>query len=163
MSVSGVFYLVKHTLHYDKGTKLMSKLTDAIICKNLPTRDIKNANRVNLWAIAWAASLAIASYVSKYDWYSAALPISIAFVLHSGIGVGMILAFKRFLKELDEMERKIQLDSMALSIGVTLVVFGSYSVLEKAGRAPELEASYLIVLMALTYMVGIIAGRIRYQ
>ena len=141
----------------------MSKLIDAIICKNLPARDLKNANLVNLWAIAWAANLAIISYISKYEWYSAVLPITMAFVLSSGIGVGMLLAFKRFLKELDEMERKIQLDALALSVGVTLVVFGGYSILNKAGVAPELQASSLLVLIALTYMAGIIAGRIRYQ
>ena len=141
----------------------MSKLIDAIICKNLPARDIKNANLVNLWAFAWAANLAVISYISKYEWYSATLPITAAFVLSSGIGVGMILAFKRFLKELDEMERKIQLDALALSVGVTLVVFGGYSILNKAGVAPELQASSLIVLIALTYMAGIIVGRISYQ
>jgi cyanate permease len=141
----------------------MSKLIDAIICKNLPARDLKNANRVNLWAIAWAASLAIISFISKYDWYSANLPITMAFVFSSGIGVGMILAYKRFLKELDEMERKIQLDALASSVGVTLVAFGGYSILAKAGSAPDLKASSLIVLMALTYMAGIIIGRIRYQ
>ena len=141
----------------------MSKLIDAIICKNLPARDIKNANLVNLWAIAWAASLAIISFISKYEWYSATLPITMAFVFNSGIGVGMILAYKRFLKELDEMERKIQLDALASSVGVTLVVFGGYSILDKVGMAPELQASSLIVLIALTYMAGIIIGRIRYQ
>ena len=141
----------------------MSKLTDAIFCKNLPARDLKNANRVNLWAIAWAASLAIISFISKYEWYSGTWPIVLAFVFSSGIGVGMYLAYKRFLKELDELERKIQLDALASSVGVTLVVFGGYSILDKAGLAPELQASSLIVLMALTYMAGIIVGRIRYQ
>ena len=75
----------------------------------------------------------------------------------------MILAYKRFLKELDEMERKIQLDALALSVGVTVVVFGGYTILEKAEMVPDLEASSLIMLTALTYMVGIIVGRIRYQ
>lgn len=141
----------------------MSKLIDAIMCKNLPARDLKNANRVNLWAIAWAGSLAIISFISKYEWYSATLPITMAVVINSGIGVGMILAYKRFLKELDEMERKIQLDALASSVGVTLVLFGGYSILEIAGIAPELKASSLIILLALTYMAGIIIGRVRYQ
>ena len=141
----------------------MSKLIDAIICKNLPARDIKNANIVNLWAVAWAGSLAIISFISDYEWYSATLPIIMAFVINSGIGVGMILAYIRFLKELDEMERKIQLDALALSVGVTLATFGGYSILEQAGMAPELKASSLIVLIALTYMAGIIVGRIRYR
>ena len=141
----------------------MSKLIDAIMCKNLPARDIKNANIVNLWAVAWAGSLAIISFISEYEWYSATLPVAVAFVINSGIGVAMILAYKRFLKELDEMERKIQLDALALSVGVTVVAFGGYSILNKAGMAPEMTASSLVVLIALTYMAGIIVGRIRYQ
>lgn len=141
----------------------MSKLKNTILCANLPARDVKNANAVNLWAFVWAVSLAVIALISKYEWYSAALPITIAFVVSAGLGVCMLLAFKRFLKELDEMERKIQLDALALSVGITLVVFGGYSVLEKAGLAPELDAASLIMLMALTYIAGIIVGRIRYQ
>lgn len=141
----------------------MNKLKAAILCTNLPARDVKNANSVNLWALAWAGSLAVITLLSKFDWYSAALPITIAFVFSTGIGVGLILAYKRFLKELDEMERKIQFDALALSSGVTLVVFGGYSILDKAGVAPELEAAHLIMLMALTYIAGVIVGRIRYQ
>lgn len=141
----------------------MSKLTDAIMCKNLPASDIKNANIVNIWALAWAGSLAIIAFISKSEWYSAALPIAMAFAINSAIGIGMFLAYKRFLKELDELERKIQFDAVASSVGVTLVVFGAYSILEKAEIAPELQASNLIVLMALTYIAGIIIGRIRYQ
>lgn len=141
----------------------MTKLKDAVLCTNQPARDIKNANTLNLWALAWAANLAIITFISGYEWYSAPLPITLAFVLSVGIGLGMILAYKRYLKVLDEMERKIQLDALALSVGVTLVVFGGYSILDKAGVAPELEAPHLIVLIALTYVVGIIAGRIRYR
>ena len=37
---------------------------------------------------------------------------------------------------LDEMERKIQLDALALSVGVTVVAFGGYSILEKAAMVP---------------------------
>ena len=75
----------------------------------------------------------------------------------------MVFAYKRFLTELDEMERKIQLDALALSVGITIISFSSYSILDKNGILPELNSAYLIALMALTYIVGIIAGRIRYR
>jgi hypothetical protein len=141
----------------------MSKLKDAILCTNLPARDVKNSNILSAWALAWAASLGIIAFISRYEWYSAPLPITAAIVVNVGIGLGMILAYKHFLKELDELERKVQLDALALSVGVTLVVFGGYSILDKAGVAPALEASHLIMLIALTYIAGIIVGRIRYQ
>ena len=141
----------------------MSKIIDAIICKSLPARDIRNANLVNLWALAWAVTLVLTSYLSDYEWYSSTTPTMIGFVIHTGIGLGMLLAYKRFLRELDEMERKIQLDALAMSVGVTVVGFSAYSILERGGFLPDLKPSYLIVLIALTYMIGIIIGRVRYQ
>lgn len=60
------------------------------------------------------------------------------------------------------MERKIQQDALVLSVGVTIIGFSSYSILEGAGVVSELSPSSLIVLMALAYMTGIIIGRIRY-
>jgi hypothetical protein len=141
----------------------MKKILNAVFNQGLPERDIKNANQIMLWAFAWAATLVIISICSKYAWFSSALPITIAFVLHTGIGIGMILAYKRFLRELDEMERKIQLDALALSAGATVVAFSSYSILEKAGILPDLNPAYLIAFLALTYSAGLIIGRIRYR
>jgi hypothetical protein len=141
----------------------MNKIIDAIACKGLPPRDIRNANIVNMWALAWAATLALTSFLSGYEWYSSTTPTMIGFVVHTGIGLAMFFAYKRFLRELDEMERKIQLDALAASVGITVIGFSAYSILEKAGFVPDLKPSYLIVLIALTYIAGIIIGRVRYQ
>ena len=35
----------------------MGKLIDAVLVKGLPPADIKNANKVNLWALLWASTL----------------------------------------------------------------------------------------------------------
>lgn len=141
----------------------MSKFFDAIACKGLPARDIRNSNIVNMWALAWVATLAITAFLSGYEWYSSAFPTMIGFAVHSGIGLGMLFAYKRFLRELDEMERKIQLDALASSVGITVIGFSAYSILAKAGFVPELIPAYLIMLIALTYIAGIIIGRVRYQ
>ncbi|RTR25994.1 hypothetical protein [Shewanella atlantica] len=95
----------------------MKSIFNALCSKGLPTRDLKNANRVNLLAVLWALSLLIGSLLSQY--YSlSALVISLAFIIHTLIGIAMAFAFKRFLGQLDEMERKIQLDALALAVGV---------------------------------------------
>ncbi|MBW8185096.1 hypothetical protein [Shewanella nanhaiensis] len=140
----------------------MKTILNAICSKNLPSRDIKNANKVNILALLWAISLILTSYLSTQAWFTE-IPIAIAFLLHTGIGITMIFSYRHFLIELDEMERKIQLDALALSVGVTIISFSSYSILDKNGILPELDSAYLIALMALTYMVGIISGRLRYR
>lgn len=140
----------------------MRNILNAICSKGLPARDINNANRVNLLAVLWVLSLMASSLLSQYLSLPT-LAVSILFIIHTGIGIAMVFAYKRFLTELDEMERKIQLDALALSVGITIISFSSYSILDKNGILPELNLAYLIALMALTYIVGIIAGRIRYR
>jgi hypothetical protein len=141
----------------------MSKLFDAITNKGLPERDIKNAARANFWIVAWTLILVVSSIYVKYEEGGSLVPSIIAFSAITLIGIGMILSYRKMLKALDEMERKIQLDALALSVGVTIVGFGSYSILEKAGLLPDLSASYVIACMGFTYMVGLIAGRVRYS
>jgi hypothetical protein len=76
----------------------------------------------------------------------------------------MIRVFKQYLLGLDELQRKIQLDAMALTLGVGIVVGVSYELLEDIKLiAFEPEISHLILLMCLTYCIGIILGNRRYQ
>ncbi|MGY8781076.1 MAG: hypothetical protein ACKVJJ_05390, partial [Fidelibacterota bacterium] len=92
-------------------------------------------------------------------------PLTIIGVLiNLGIGFGMILANKRHLNGLDELMRKIQLEAMAISLGVGLVCGLSYELLEDIKLITfEPEVSHLIMFMSLTYMVGVIAGNRRYK
>ena len=79
-------------------------------------------------------------------------------------GVGMIIANRRHLKGLDEMQQKIQLEAMALSLGVGLIGGLAYSNLDVTNLiAFDAEISHLVILMALTYMVGIASGVRRYR
>ena len=75
----------------------------------------------------------------------------------------MILSYKRFITEADELERKIQLEALAISASVTIVSFSSYAVLEKAFSIPELSTAYLIVILSLAYVVGLVIGRMRFK
>lgn len=141
----------------------MKKLISTIFCTHRPERDIKNANRVNLWAIAWALTLLIITVATKQGWLNNNVLIASAFIVHSAIGLKMVFAYKHHLKELDEMERKIQLDALAMSVGSAIICFSSYSILAKADIVPPLAPNYLIILIALTYIVGIFVGRVRYS
>ena len=138
------------------------KILDAICAKGLPKRDLKNANRVNLLALLWAGTLKLSTYLTKGEQPNSIFILG-TFSLHTLIGIAMLVSYRHFLIQLDEMERKVQLDALALSVGVTIISFSSYSILENGAIVPPLNAAYLIALMALTYMVGIIKGRINYR
>ena len=126
-------------------------------------RTNKNTIRLIGWVFVWTLTMVLADKAELYEWYSSELISILAIVINAIIGIGMIVVFMQFLKELDELQRKIQLDSLALSMGIGLVGSFSYSLLVTAKFIIDAEISDIILLMILTYVVGIIVGQVRYR
>ena len=124
----------------------------------------KNTLRLFFWTGAWVLATAGAAFGPRFLWDFNTLPTILGVLIHIGIGFGMIRVFKQYLLGLDELQRKIQLDAIALTLGVGLVIGSSYELLEDIKLIPfEPEISHLIILMSLTSCVGIILGNRRYQ
>ena len=85
-------------------------------------------------------------------------------VVNAIFGVLMILVNIKHLNGLDELQKKIQLEAMGLALGVGIVGGLSYSLLDTTNLiTQDAEISFLIILIALTYMAGIIIGQKRYK
>lgn len=140
----------------------MNKLNS---CSNDWTqRNIKNTIRLGYWTVAWVATMAAATFGPRFLWDSNTLLTIAGILINVGVGFGMVIANKRHLKGLDEMQQKIQLEAMALSLGVGLVIGLSYSLLDTTNLiASNAEISHLVILMALTYLAGVINGHRRYR
>ncbi|MDB4805271.1 hypothetical protein OAH16_01575 [bacterium] len=124
----------------------------------------KNTIRLFFWSVAWVLATAGASFGPKSLWEFNTLPTILGVLVHIGIGFGMIRMFKQYLLGLDELQKKIQLDAMALSLGIGLVIGSSYELLEDIKLIPfEPEIPHLLILMSLTYVVGTVLGHRKYQ
>ena len=124
----------------------------------------KNTRNLALWTTVWLLSTALAAFGPRAIWeFNTGLSI-LAILINLAIGFAMILANKRLLLGLDELQQKIQLGAMGLCLGVGLVVGIGYEQMEDAMLISfEPEISHLMILMALTYVVGIIIGQRRYR
>jgi len=69
----------------------------------------------------------------------------------------------QLLKNQDELQRSIQLNALALSVGVGLVGSFTYTLLVTVGFVAAEELTNIILLMVGTYMVGVIIGQVRYR
>ena len=124
----------------------------------------KNTLRLFFWTGAWVLATAGAAFGPRFLWDFNTLPTVLGVLVHIGLGLGMIRAFKQYLLGLDELQRKIQLDAMALSLGIGLVLGSSYELLEDIKLIPfEPEIPHLLILMSLTYVVGTVLGHRKYQ
>ena len=129
----------------------------------LPGRTRRNTIRLAWWTGAWLVTMAIAVFGPVIAWESKVVSLG-AILVNVAAGIGMIAANKRHLEGLDELQRKIQLEAMAMALGVGLVVGLAYSTLDVVDViAVDAEISFLVILIALTYLGGVFIGRRKYQ
>jgi hypothetical protein len=124
----------------------------------------RNTLHLGYWTFAWVASMAVATFGPKLVWNYATLPTIAAVLVNLGVGLGMILANRQYLRGLDELHQKIFLDAGALTLGVGLVCGLSYELLEDIRLiAFEPEFAHVVILMSVTFLAGMIAGHRKYQ
>ena len=126
-------------------------------------RTKRNTVRLGYWTGAWVLTLAVAVFGPVLAWENQVLTVSMI-ILNVAVGAGMIVANKHHLDGLDELQRKIQLEAMALALGVGLVGGLAYSTADVTDViAFDAEISFLVILIAVAYMVGLFFGRRKYQ
>lgn len=121
--------------------------------------------RLVLWTLAWVASLALAKFGPELLWDSQQTAASWgAVAANLVVGIGWIVAFTRFLREVDELQRKIVQDALAAALGVGWIGGFAYVVANGAGLVEqEVSAGALPALMGVVYMIAILVGTIRYR
>lgn len=73
-----------------------------------------------------------------------------------------LLAFLRFFRHMDELQKRIQLDAMAFALGATGLLTFTYGLLENAGL-PQLSFVWVLPLMVALWGIGTVAAARRYQ
>ena len=126
--------------------------------------NIQNTRKLGLWTLAWLVTMAVSVFGPQLIWDSATLLTALAIGANVLVGFGMIIANKQHLRGLDELQQKIQLEAMALALGVGLVVGLAYSTADITNLiAVDAEISHLVMVIGLTYGVGVFVGRRKYQ
>jgi len=124
----------------------------------------KNIRRLALWTILWTASMALASFGPKLIWDYDTTWTVLAVVLNAILGIGMIWVNIKHINCLDELQKKIQLDAMALALGVGVIGGLNYSLWDVTNLMEgDAEISFLVIMISLTYMTALLVGQKRYK
>jgi len=118
----------------------------------------RQTRRLGYWTLAWLLTLALANFGPAFLWDGNELVTIGAVGFNLLVGIGMIFANKNHLRSLDEMQQKIQLEAMGLTLGVVLVAGLAYSSLDIANVIRfDAEIAHVVILMGLTYLVTLAA------
>ena len=117
-----------------------------------------------IWTAAWVASLAIAKFGSAAMGESSAAVSWILIAVNVAVGVGWIIAHARYLRGVDDLQRKILMDALAVALGAGLVGGLAFSVAGSAGLiAFDSDIAFASILMGVVYLVAVAAGTLRYR
>jgi hypothetical protein len=128
------------------------------------SRTRTNVIRLFRWNGAWGAATALMAFGPKFLWHKALVFTLPAVGLDVAVGVGMILATKTYVMELDDLQRKVQLHSMGITLGVAAVAGVPLSVMDAYRVIPfHADIVYLLILMSLTFSASNLYGTRRYR
>lgn len=125
---------------------------------------VKSSAQLAVWTFAWTASVALATFGPGSLWDGHVVASWAAVAVNLTMGIGWMVAHARYLRALDELQRKIMQDALAITLGVGWVGGFAYVVAKAAELvAHDAEVALLSVLMAVTYMAAIAVGHLRYR
>ena len=127
-------------------------------------KEQKKQTKVMLgWTLAWVASLGFLT-VNHHLLHLNIMYTKIGLLINLAIGIGMIIANKNLFKTYDELQKKIQFEAMAITLGLAVVVGLTYEVSFDFGvidKEPEFE--YLMLFICFSYVASTIISAIRYK
>ncbi|MEO8098175.1 MAG: hypothetical protein ABI811_10775 [Acidobacteriota bacterium] len=120
--------------------------------------------RLAIWTFAWVVTCAFMNFGPKFLWDKAIVFTVLAIALNVGVGAGMILANKNYIMGLDELQRKVYLNALAITVGVGLIAGVPFEVMDTYDVISfHAKISHLVMIMSLTFVVSILYGSRRYR
>lgn len=146
--------------HESDGSEPMS-WGEMFKCAQGTESDRRNQYRFLGWMAAWGISFVGGTAVLRSDDLAAPLQWGIP-VLATVLAIAAMSAYVKFLREADELTRKIQFDGIAFAFGVGVILSVGYQMFEWAG-APILELSTVATVMLVAFAGGQLNAMRRYR
>lgn len=132
------------------------------LCGDTTARDRRNLARLMWLLAAWAVVFVGGSMLLRRDIVPAG-PLSWGLAAVTlGLALSAVLAYGRFLRDADGLQRRIHLEALALGFGGGWIAVAGYRLFELLG-APPADRGTVILVMAVLYAVGLARGRWRYS
>ncbi len=124
----------------------------------------KRVKKLAIWTWSWVATMAIATFGPEFIWDNHPFLTTFAILVNLANGVLMILANRDLFNHFDELEKKIHLESLAITLGLAVVVGLTYSLLDTTNMIEQnAQISMLVMFIGLTYLTSVIISTLRYK
>ena len=131
--------------------------------EKLNQRMVRSSRNIFIWTLGWVVSLAVVAFAPKFIWDFAPNYTIIAAVINLIFGYKMIIANKLNLEAMDELQRRIHFNAMAITLGISVVVIALYSLMEDVKLiAFEPDPNHVLFVMSFSYITSVPIGAKKY-
>ncbi|MGH9688002.1 MAG: hypothetical protein ACRD5K_13020 [Candidatus Acidiferrales bacterium] len=124
----------------------------------------KSRIRLCRWEGAYVVATALMTLGPLFLWNRSLMFTLAAVGLNVAVGVGMILANKKYVMELDDLQQKVYLNALGITVGVAVIAGIPFSVMDMFHVIPfHADIGYLVIFMGLTFFVSMLYGTRRYR
>jgi hypothetical protein len=131
-------------------------------CKDMTARDRRNSWRAGGWLFLWSVAFVGTTWGGRRELLPEGLAVYVAIAATTVLGVVAVLSYARFIREADELQRKVQLDALSLGFGGGFLAAFTFELLEQTGLIGQVDSGDLFLVMVLIYVLGIVVGARRY-
>ncbi|GAB4187471.1 MAG: hypothetical protein Tsb002_12820 [Wenzhouxiangellaceae bacterium] len=130
--------------------------------RDFRTQEQRNQRRYQRWLFAWAVSYLASTYLVVNNLLAAGLQTWVVVAMPSVLALIATLAFIRYLREADELQRAIQLEALALGLFAGFIAWPIFTLFSHQQQPPPDWVELFPMVMIGFYMIGIVRGRNRY-
>jgi len=136
----------------------------SILAGGCPTtpRDRANSRSLTWVSLTWVLSWLGLGLAIDNGLIEKGVVANLLTLIPFGIGIAAGYAYRRFLRETDELHRKIELDALAAAFGVGLIGGLSLWTFVQTGMIETADPMWLVMGMIVTYTLSVLVGRARY-
>lgn len=117
-----------------------------------------------LGTLLWAGTLAVARFGPNLWGEGNMVAGWVSVGVNVAAGVLWIVVLTRYLRAIDDLQRKIMLDALAITLGIGWVAGFGYVVADTAGLVAEpLNGAILPAGMGVVFILATVVGHLRYR
>lgn len=124
-------------------------------CGDSTPLDRQNLVRLFAAMVGWAISLSIASQAIKREWLPEGLLLFTVAALPTLAGIVVLATYARLVSGLDELQKVLHLEALALAFGGAMFAYFGYQVFERIGAPPATFEAYTVVWMVIVFVKSI--------
>jgi len=124
----------------------------------------RRIKKLAAWTWSWVATMAIATFGPEFIWDNHPFMTQFAIIVNFANGILIILANRDLFNHFYELEKNIHIESLAITLGLAVVVGLSYSLLDSTNLIKQnAQIIMLVMFIGVTYLTSILINTRRYK